>query len=120
MASHSIYTVPSEALRSSAAIEAAELLRSRSPWPEIGCPRDDGSGPPMPPGALCIRYRGAMAVPGVCLDERPIPLAVLSAYSAEEIHSIDYVGGPWPQVRVYTERFLASGKPLRPVAFGCR
>lgn len=44
----------------------------------------------------------------------------IEAADLEEIHSIDHIGGPWPQVRVYTERFLASGRSLRPVAFGCR
>lgn len=41
------------------------------------------------------------------------------AYGAEEIHSIDFVSGPRPHVRVYTQYFLKRGTPLRPLAWGC-
>ena len=120
LASYAVYTLARDELRSSSAIEAAELIRSRVPWPKVVCDTAGARGPAAAPGSLCVRYRGAIARAGVCLDERPIPLAALSAYVAEEIHAIDFVGGPAPQVRVYTARFLASGRPIRPLAFGCR
>lgn len=142
LAPYSVHTATREDLRSSAAIDAADLARSRMPWVMTACPAGGGgarpvgalsaaeapdestlqdAGQPMSsPMDLCIRYRGAVTRPGVCLDDRPIPLAFLLAYGAAEVHAIDYIGGPKPQIRVYTERFLESGRPIRPIAFGCR
>lgn len=146
-AQYSVHTVDREALRSSPAIDAADLVRSRMHWVPAACPGGGGGGfagaPAAGPGGaivvpgestlrdpgqspswglldLCIRHRGNVTRPGVCLDDRPIPLAVLAAYAPEEIYAIDYVDGPGPQVRLYTLRFLESGRPIRPLAFGCR
>ena len=141
----SVHTVDREALRSSPAIDAVGLVRSRMPWPTAGCgggsvgptlvpTAGPGGEPTVPdqsslrdPGQrpwfttdLCIRYRGNVSSPRVCIDETPISPAMLAAYSAEEIYAVDYVGGAAPQIRVYTERFLESGKPIRPFGFGCR
>ena len=98
-----------------AGITAVDAIRSRMPWVGTGCPPGVG-GPGL---ELCIRYRGDVLRAGVCLDDRPVPLALLDAYATEEIYAIDYIGGPRPQVRLYTELFLESGRPVRPIAFGC-
>ena len=138
LAPYSVYGVSREVLRSSAAIDALDLARSRMHWLPAGCP-SGGGGTPAPAGTvpdesslrdpgqktplgleLCIRYRGGVRQPGICLDERPISHVVLTAYGADEIYAIDYVGGPAPQIRLYTERFLESGRPVRPLTFGCR
>lgn len=141
LAPYQVHTVHQASLRSAAAITAVDLVRSRVPWPTASCPPGVG-GPGLPaggPGAvpngsglsnpgqgspwgvleLCIRYRGTITQPAVCLDDKPISLAMLAAYFPEEVYAIDYIGGPRPQVRLYTERFLESGKPIRPFALGC-
>ena len=135
---YSVHTVSREELLSAVAIDAATLARSRTPWLPVGCPQGAGGGAPAAgtgvpnqnslrdPGErvvelmdLCVRYRGGVTRPGICLDDKPIPLAMLSAYGASEIQAIDYIGGPSPQIRLYTRRFLESGRRIRPIAFGC-
>jgi hypothetical protein len=68
---------------------------------------------------LCIRYRGEVIRPDLCVDDRTVPAVFLSAYGAEEIYAIDYISAPRPQVRLYTERFMERGRRIRPLALGC-
>lgn len=141
LAPYSVHTISRENILSAVATDAGTLARARMPWVPAWCPiRTAGGARPVPGsaagvptetsltdpgervlelGGLCIRYRGDVVQPGVCLDDKPVPLAVLSAYGATEIHAIDYVGGPNPQVRLYTRQFLESGERIRPMAFGC-
>ena len=120
IAPYPVSAIPAEELRSAVATIAMDLVPARMPWPRATCQQAVGDEPSA--GALdrlCVLYRGGVAEPEICLDDRPIPWVFLLAYGAEEIHSIDYVGGPRPQVRLYTERFLERGRPVRPLTFGC-
>ena len=134
-----VHTVDREEIRSSPVTLAAELLDSRAPWTVVQCPvslgatvypLDQDNVPDestlVDPGQrmfdltqYCVRYRGAVIAPSVCLDDRPITVAELAAYGASEIYAIDFVGGPRPQARLYTERFLERGQPVRPFTLPC-
>lgn len=135
----SVHSVSREEVRSSVAVLAAELVESRAPWAVTSCPVDlgatvyplDQEHPPnesslvdpgqrvYDPTQLCIWYRGRVIKPSVCLDDRPITLVELAAYGAAEIFAIDFLGGPGPQIRLYTERFLEEGKTVRPFTVPC-
>lgn len=124
VAPYSVHTATYESLRSAVAVSAADLIRSRMPWMTVSCP-GGGIGstsgvPSIVVDEFCIRYRGRAIQPIVCLDDRRFPMAFLGAYAPSEIHSIDFVGGYSPQVRVYTERFLASDRSMLPLTFPCR
>lgn len=116
LATVAVHSMGVERLGASTASEAAGLVRSLTPWPARGCPPN----PRDPEGlGLCVYYRGGVQEIPVCLDDRPAMMVELFAYGAAEIHSIDFVGGPRPHVRVYTRYFLERAKPLRPLAWGC-
>lgn len=137
---YSVHTVTRSSLRSSPAIIATELVRSNMPWMPQLCPASAAAARPasgsggvpdetslVDPGQitwawedLCISYRGGTVRPRVCLDDRSISTTFLAAYGADEIYAIDYIGGPRPEVRLYTERFMESGKRLLPISMGCR
>lgn len=135
----SVHTVTPGEIRSSPSILAIELVESRGPWAVVQCPANlgatvypsDQENPPdestlVDPGQrtyvptdFCVRYRGRAIRPAVCLDDRPITLVELLAYSSAEIHAMDFVGGARPQVRLYTEGFLEKGRPVRPLTVPC-
>lgn len=140
LAGASVHTVSREGLRSAAAVDAVELIRSAVIWPKTRCPGSALSGGTGVPGItdppnesslqdpgqqpswtmeLCVRYRGNVVAPSTCLDDKPMPLPFLAAYGADEIYAVDYIGGVFPQIRLYTERFLESGRPVRPLSFPC-
>lgn len=118
LATVSIHTANQDRIGASIAIEAAGAVRSLMPWFPAACPAGQTPAPSMDL-RLCIRYRGVPQEAAICLDERPASMAELWAYGTAELHSIDYVGGASPQVRVYTIYFLERGKRLRPLSIGC-
>lgn len=135
----SVHSVGPEDIRSSPATLAVELMGSRAPWAVVQCPDNlgatvyplDQENPPgestlVDPGQqvydpmeFCIRYRGRAIRPAVCLDDRPISVVELLAFSSAEIYAMDFVGGARPQVRLYTEGFLEKGRPVRPFTVPC-
>lgn len=135
----SVHTVTPEDLHSSPATLAAELLESRAPWAVVQCPDNlgatvypldqdnppdestlvDPGQQPYDPTEFCIRHRGRVIQPAVCLDDRPITVVELLAFSSAEIYSLDFVGGTRPQVRLYTEDFLEKRRTVRPFTVPC-
>jgi hypothetical protein len=120
------------------AATAADVIVRRSPTPYRICPdmnpqresatpeyvRATASAPTvlrLPPGGgigeggLCMEWRGRTVYPAIYLDESmsPITLEDLAAYSPEEIHTVEFFSSG-TLVRVYTIRFVKSGKPLLP------
>lgn len=119
LAPYSVHTVPREALRSAVATIALDLVPSRMPWPRATCPANDDEQSAVDMRRLCIVYRGGITEPEICLDDRPVPFTFLDAYGATEIQGIDYIGGPRPEIRLYTERFLERSRPVLPLTVGC-
>ena len=105
----SVHAISGRDILSTAGTNAADVVRSRIPYPIVSC-HDDVS-----PG-LCIRHRGGYVRPALVLDEMPAPFDVLYAYALHDIALIEFYGGHRPHVRVYTNDFLSSGKPIRPSA----
>jgi hypothetical protein len=105
-----VHAISDRDILSAAGTNAADVVRSRIPYPVIACHDDD-----VAPG-LCIRVRGSVVRARVVLDEIPASYDVLYTFALHDIAMIEFYGGQQPQVRVYTRDFMARGLPLVPVA----
>lgn len=135
---HSVVVVSREEISRAAAGSAYDLVRSRSPVPFRECPPPRIASPLEPLGnesgrmgardawadlfsSECVYSRGRTIRPALFIDEEmtPSPLEMLSAYSADEIHTVEYYSYG-THIRVYTRYFVASGRRLLPINFSFR
>jgi hypothetical protein len=104
-----VHAISDRDILSTAGTNAADVVRSRIPYPLIPCHDDVAPG-------LCIRVRGGVVRARVVLDEIPASYDILYTYALHDIAMVEFYGGQLPQVRVYTRDFMASGFPLVPSA----
>lgn len=136
---HSVVVVSPDEISRAAAGSAYDLVRSRSPVPFRECPPQRIASPLAPLGnqsgrmggardpwadlfsSECVYTRGRTIRPALFIDEEltPSPLEMLSAYTADEIHTVEYYSNG-THIRVYTRYFVGSGRRLLPInaAFG--
>lgn len=132
-APYSVVVLSPEDISTAIASSAGELITRRSPVPFRPCPparsatgvsplgNESGVSPPSgDPMAhvlvgQCVYWRGRVRPPRIFLDEEltPTPLDILMAYGPNEIHTVEYYDFG-THIRVYTKRFVASGRPLLP------
>jgi hypothetical protein len=119
----SVVAVDRDELLTTAAANVTEVLGLRSPYPQIPCgassglmPAGDLSGGPGDLQSFCIRWRGRVVAPEIFLDELPATFIELWSYQPAEIYAVEYYRGG-REIRVYTNRFVEQGRPLRPRGF---
>jgi hypothetical protein len=121
MYTRSVRAMDRKQILTSAAANAYELVAYRAIPARTVCPTRGGTGSVgnlSAAGDLCVMSRGRVSPVGVCIDEMRSPPEALAAYPPQDIYAIEsYDGGR--SIRVYTNWFVETGQPLRPLVLGC-
>ncbi|HEV2145821.1 MAG TPA: carboxypeptidase regulatory-like domain-containing protein [Longimicrobiaceae bacterium] len=126
--SASVKVVSRDEILSSTGPTALELVSTRALAARTVCPGMAGTGSVgglSAAGNLCVINRGRVVPVMICIDEERANTDALTAYTPQEIHTIEtYQGGigtsrTGVEVRVYTNWFVASGRPLKPRIVSC-
>lgn len=118
LAAVNVVAVDREELVSSTWSSATEVVRNRIPYVTTRC---RGSDLDMP-WEFCIKYRGQVVQPVVFLDERRVPMEVISSYHPVDLYTVEIYTGTFgrftaPQIRIYTTEFMKRGRMLRPLTY---